>query len=155
MGAAVKVDDDALLGTLAAFRTFDADLRSETAKRIKGTAVPLFRKAYTQRASSGGSLVAQRRKLAGKGSVTFNASGSGQVKGYTTGSKALSGGLGPDRWYWVEFGTNGPWAEFGRLPWWRKGGYVFYPAAKATIPVIQRVYMRAVYDLLREAGADG
>lgn len=148
---AVTVEDDALLGVLVAFRAMDKELKRETQRRLRSTALPLFQKAYTQRPRG-----AQQTKAAGRGSMSLTQAGRGQLKGYTTGSKVLSGGLDAagGNWPWIEFGSKKAHAQRGQLPRWQKGGRIFYSATKATLPVVQRVYMRTVYDLLREAGAE-
>lgn len=149
---AVKVSDDALLGVLAAFRTFDKDQKKRVQTYMKGTALPLFRKAYAQRRRT-----PQQVKAAGIGSLTLTQSGKGSFKGYGTGSKVLSGGLDAayGDWPFIEFGSKQPGYGGTRLPYWVKGGRVFFPAAAATIGVVQQTYLRATYDLLRELGAEG
>ena len=149
MGATVKVDADALLGTLAAFRTFDKDQKKETAAALKRTALPLFRKAYTQRRRN-----TQAVKAAGIGSITLTSTGTGTMRGYSTSSRVLSGGLnaaGGD-WPWIEFGSKKAHGRRGQLPYWQKSGRIFYPAVDATIRTAQRAYIAATYDTLRAAG---
>lgn len=146
MGA-VTVSDDALLGVLAAFRSFDKEQKKEVQRAFKGTAVPLFRKAYTQRRRT-----AQQTKAAGIGLVSLSAGGKGTMKGYSTSSKVLSGGLDAagGQWPFIEFGSTQPGYAGTRLPRWQKGGRIFYGAVNATAVTAQRVYLGVTYDLLRK-----
>lgn len=152
MAGAVKVSDDALLGVLAAFRTLEKDQKKAVQTGFKRTAVPLFRKAYTQRART-----PQMKKAAGIGAVTLSQGGSGAFKGYSTSSKVLSGGLNPagGQWPFIEFGSKQPGYGGTRLPYWQKSGRIFFSAADATIGVVQRLYIRVTYDLFRDLGAEG
>lgn len=155
MGA-VAVQDDALLGALAAFRSLDKVMRKQVQQQTQATLSPLFTTVYQQRAAEAGGRSGQgsaRQDLAMAGrkpaKVSLTIGGKGSLKGYTSG-RALSGGMRPSTdWPWVEFGTYGPWAEYGRLPWWKKGGRVFYPTVKAFAPVAQRAYLFALYETLR------
>lgn len=151
MAGVVKVSDDALLGVLAAFRSLDKEQKKRVQTAFKQTAVPLFRKAYTQRRRT-----PQQVKAAGIGTVTLSQGGSGSFKGYSTSSKVLSGGLNAPggQWPFIEFGSKQPGYGGTRLPWWVKSGRIFYPSVDAVAGVTQRVYMRVTYDLLREAGAE-
>ena len=150
--SAVKVDDDALLGVLAAFRTFEKDQKKEVQAAMKRTALPLFRKAYQQRQRG-----PQQQKAAGSGLLSLTSGGKGSFKGYSTSSKVLSGGLNAagGQWPWIEFGSKKEHGQRGQLPYWQKGGRIFYSAADATAGVAQRVLMRATYDTLRNAGFEG
>ena len=145
--SAVTVDDAALLGVLRAFRTFEKEQKREVQVAVKRTALPLFREAYTQRRRT-----PQQAKAAGIGLASLTAGGKGSFKGYSTSSKPLSGGLdaaGSD-WPFIEFGSKQPGYGGTRLPYWVKGGRIFYAAVKVSAPVAQRAFMAATYDVLRE-----
>lgn len=151
---AAELSDDALLGVLAAFKSLPRELQKQVQKQTKGTVQGVFRDVYAQRAAeaagrSGGGSSRQDFKMAGRGTVSLSAAGKGTLRGYTSG-KALSGGMTPGSdWPFVEFGSKGDHARTGRLPWFRKGGRIFYPTVKATAPTAQRAYMYAVYETLR------
>jgi hypothetical protein len=151
---AVTVDDSALLGVLTAFKALDREVQKNVQKVTKGTLQPMFREVYQERTAeaagrSGGGSSRQDFAMAGPGTVSITGSGKGTLRGYTS-SRPLTGGMVPSRnWPFVEFGSKGPWAEYGRLPYYRKGGRIFYPTVKSFAPVAQRAFMWAVYEALR------
>lgn len=146
---AVQVDDDALLGALAAFRSLDADTRKETAKAVRGTLRPLWQNIISTRVRVAERTISPRQDaIVGKGAVGFGSTGSGALKAYST-KKVLSGGLSSDDWPWVEFGTKRPGYAGTRLPQFTPGGRIGYKGVKSWAPAAARVYLAVLYDVLR------
>lgn len=149
MGA-VQVDERALLGALAAFKSLDADTRRETARAVRGTLTPLWRKVIdTKRRYAEGTVAPAQDALVGAGTASFTSGGRGTLRAYT-GGKALSGGLGNDRWHAVEFGSGGRHGQRGQLPRRRSSGRIAYRGVQAWAPTAARVYLGVLYDVLRQ-----
>lgn len=148
MGVAA-VDDDALLGALAAFRSLDSETRKETAKAARGTLRPLWQKIVSTRVRVAERSISPRQDaLAGKGAVAFSSAGSGSLKVYST-KASLSGGLSSDQWPFVEFGTKRPGYAGTRLPQFTPGGRIGYKGVKSWAPTAARVYLAVLYDVIR------
>lgn len=148
MGA-VTVDDDALLGALAAFRSLDAETRKETAKAVRGTLRPLWQNIIETRARVAERSISPRQDaIVGKGAVAFTSAGKGSLKAYST-KKVLSGGLSSDQWPFVEFGTKRPNYAGTRLPQFTPGGRIGYKGVKSWAPAAARVYLAVLYDVIR------
>lgn len=155
MGAA-SVDDEALLGALAAFRALDSETRKETAKAVRGTLRPLWQNIIATRARNAERTISPRQDaIVGKGAVGFTGTGAGTLKAYST-KKVLSGGLSSDNWPWVEFGTHRAGYAGERLPRFTPGGRIGYKGVKSWAPTAARVYLGVLHDVLRTVpGTDG
>lgn len=149
MAGAVRVDDRALLGALVAMRRLDTDLRKETARATRTTLAPLWRNVLATR-----TRVAQRAvtpaqdALAGPGRASFTAGGRGTLVAFTS-RRRLSGGLSPDQWWTVEFGTTRPGWAGSRVPRRTPPGRIVYAAVARFAPTAQRVALGVLYDVLR------
>lgn len=145
----VTVDDDALLGALAAFKSLDSDTRKETAKAVRTTLRPLWQKIISTRVRVAERTISPKQDaLAGKGAVAFTSAGKGTLKVYSS-KKVLSGGMSSDDWPWVEFGTKRPGYAGTRLPRFTPGGRIGYKGVKSWAPTAARVYLGVLYDVLR------
>lgn len=145
----VAVDDDALLGALAAFKSLDSETRKETAKAVRGTLRPLWQDIIkTRQRVAERTINPKQDALIGAGAVAFTGAGKGSLKAYSN-KRALSGGMASDDWPWVEFGTRRTGYAGTRLPRFTKGGRIGYKGVKSWAPAAARVYLGVLYDVLR------
>jgi hypothetical protein len=146
---AARVDDAALLGALAAFRRLEPEVRKETARAVRSTLTPLWRNIVATRVRvAEGTISGRMDALAGPGSAGFSASGRGTLRAFTS-SKRLSGGLGNDQWWAVEFGTVKPGWSGTRLPRRFPKGRIGYRGVTSWAPAAARVYLAVLTDVLR------
>ena len=153
--ATVTVDDDALLGALAAFRALPKEVRSETAQAVRGTLKPVWGKIIATRERNAQRTISPRQDaLAGAGAASFTAAGRGTLKAYHT-KRSLSGGMSTDQWPFVEFGTLRARYAGTRLPRFTPGGRIAYPAVKSWAPTAASVYLGVLADVLRDLPGAG